>query len=120
MIALEIGTNVTSIGNEAFAENTNLKIVTIPDSVTSIGNYAFASCEDLTSVTIGAGVTSMGDGAFTYCEGLTSVNITDLAKWCVISFSHPDSNPLYYAHNLYLNGVKVTDLVIPNNVAYIK
>ena len=49
--ALEIGTDVTSIGSFAFVE-CNLTNVTIPDSVTSIGSVAFGSCNGLTSITV--------------------------------------------------------------------
>ena len=45
--------------------------------VTSIGDYAFEDCTDLTSVTIGNNVTSIGVGAFKYCLGLTSVTISN-------------------------------------------
>ncbi len=95
----------------------------IGDCVTSIGGYAFYnkdygvifnSC--LKSVTIGKNVTSIGDEAFYNCNRLTSVHISDLAAWCAISFG---SNPLDYAHNLYLNGELVTDLVIPDSVTSI-
>ena len=88
-------------------------------TVTSIGIRAFLACRDLTSVTIPNSVTSIGERAFQECSGLTSVNITDLAAWCNISFDD-FSNPLSIAHNLYLNGELVTDLVIPNSVTKIK
>lgn len=39
---IEIGTNVTSIGNLAFNSCTNLTNITIPDSVTSIGVSVFS------------------------------------------------------------------------------
>jgi hypothetical protein len=42
-----------------------------------------------------------------------------MAAWCNISFSNTYSNPLYFAHNLYLNGALVTDLVIPDGVTSI-
>jgi hypothetical protein len=47
-----IPNSVTTIGNAAFINNTNLTSVTIPASVTSIGQYAFSGCTSLTSVTI--------------------------------------------------------------------
>ena len=89
-------------------------------SVTSIGDYAFFNCSGLTSVTIPNSVTSIGGGAFSGCSGLTSVHISDIAAWCNIDFvSHFYSNPLEYAHHLYLNGEEVKDLVIPNSVTSI-
>ena len=85
-------------------------------SVTSIGSYAFYNCTGLTSVTIPNSVTSIGFGAFYNCNNLTSVNISDLEAWCRISF---DSNPLSYAHHLFLNGKEVKELIIPNSVTSI-
>ena len=111
--------SVTSIGNSAFSGCSGLTSVTIPDSVTSIDEAAFCGCSVLTSVTIGNSVTSIGAGAFMYCSGLTSVCISDLEAWLKISFSSYDSNPLYYAHNLFLNDEEVKDLTIPNSVTSI-
>ena len=99
------------------------KLVTdfvIPDSITSIGAYAFIGCSGLTSVTIPNSVTSIGYSAFENCSGLTGVYITDIEKWCKISIVNDVSNPLFYAHNLYLNNKLVTNLVIPESVTSIK
>ena len=112
--------SVTSIGARAFYYCSGLTSVTIPDSVTSIGARAFYYCSGLTSVTIPDSVTSIGDYAFYGCSGLTAVYITDIAAWCGIDFDSSDSNPLYYAHDLYLNGELVTDLVIPDGVESIE
>ena len=46
-----IPTSVTSIGDDAFADNKGLKSITIPNSVTSIGYRAFDDCTGLTSIT---------------------------------------------------------------------
>ena len=94
-------------------------------SVTSIGSSAFSNCSGLTSVTIPNSVTSIGGYAFRYCDNLNSVHISDLAAWCKIDFKRnsefdvKNSNPLIYAHHLYLNGQEVKDLVIPDNVTSI-
>lgn len=66
---------VTSIGDNAFYDRSNLTSVTIPESVTSIGKLAFKGCSGLTSITIPETVTSIGDNAFQDCSGLGSVTI---------------------------------------------
>ena len=100
---------------------TTIVKVVVEEGVTSIGNYAFAGCSGLTSVTIPNSVTSIGNYAFFECSGLTTVNIFDIAAWCKITFAFAEfiSNPLYYAHHLFLDGVEIKDLVIPNSVTSI-
>ena len=88
-------------------------------SVTSIGDDAFQDCSGLTSVTIPNSVTSIGGYAFYDCSGLTSVHITDIEAWCNISFKYGVSNPLYWAHHIFMNGSEITHLDIPNSVTRI-
>ena len=111
--------SVTSIGKKAFYECSGLTSVTIPESVTNIGEYAFDSCSGLTSVTIPESVSEIGKWAFTDCSGLTKVEISDIAAWCNIVFGNVSANPLYNAHNLYLNGELVTNLEIPESATKI-
>ena len=68
---------MTSIGDEAFRDCSNLKSITIPDRVTSIGDSAFYGCSSLTSITIPDSVISIGDSAFYKCSSLTSITIPD-------------------------------------------
>ena len=68
-----IPNSVTSIGNGAFRNCTNLTSVIIPNSLTSIEYGAFYGCSGLTSVTIPNLVTSIGGAAFSGCSGLTSI-----------------------------------------------
>ena len=88
-------------------------------SVTSIGKKAFYYCDALTSITIPNSLTSIGEQAFYNCYGLKEIHINDLSAWCNIYFGYNYANPLYYAHNLYLNNELVTELVIPDGVTSI-
>ena len=120
LTTIEIPNGVTIIRQSTFAGCSSSTSVTIGNSVTSIGSYAFNSCSGLTSIDIPNSVTIIGYGAFQSCSGLTSVNITDITAWCNITFGGSGSNPLSYAKHLYINGVEVTDLVIPNSVTSIE
>ena len=71
------------------------------------------------SVEIKSGITEIRNYTFYNCYNIDSVFITDVAAWCGISFSTGASNPLTYAHKLYLNNELVTDLVIPDTVTSI-
>ncbi len=96
-----------------------IETVKISNSVTSIGEYAFYYCSGLTRITIGSGGTRIGEYAFYDCYGLKDVYYTgDLAGWCEIESA--DYNPMYYANNLYINGVLIEgDIVIPDGVTSI-
>ena len=70
-----IENGVTSIGNYAFKDCSELTSITIPEGVTSIGVRACSDCSSLTSITIPEGVTSIGARAFSDCSSLTSITI---------------------------------------------
>ena len=101
--------------------STNINQLYVPESLTTvvltggtaIGEYAFAYCRNLTSITLPVSVTSIGRGAFSNSKNLTNVYYTGtLADWCNISFDGYDANPLYIAHNLYVDNQLVTELVL--------
>ena len=106
------------VSNE-WDETTGNGVIIFDGDVTSIGPSAFYNCKSLVSITIPEGVISIGNGAFYGCSSLTSVHITDIAAWCGINCAWHGDNPLFIAHNLYLNGELVTDLVIPDSVTSI-
>ena len=97
-------------------ENTEL---VIKDGTLAISGNAFMGCFGLTSVTIPSSMTTIGDRAFNYMRQLKSVHISDLLAWCNISFENNESNPLYYAKALILNGERIVDLEIPQSVTSI-
>ena len=85
----------------------------------NIDSYAFSACTSLTSITIPNSVISIGEYAFSACTSLTKVNISGLAAWCNICFCSGESNPLYYAKDLYINDELATNITIPNGVTSI-
>ena len=112
--------SVVDIASKAFYGCSSLMSVTIGDSVTSIGTYAFYNCSKLTSVIMGGSVASIGSDAFYYCSKLYSVSINNSVSWCNISFGNSYANPLYYAHNFYVNDTLVKELVIPAEITVVK
>lgn len=90
--------------------------MSIPEGVTSIGSYAFYRCSQLSSISIPSSVTSIDAIAFDYCDNLTKVNINSIDAWCKIKFG---SSLLNKTGNLYLNGVLVTSIVIPEDITSI-
>lgn len=71
---VEFNGNITSIGDSAFYECSNLTNIIIPNSVTLIDDWAFGY-SGLTNVTIPDSVTAIGYGAFMGCSCLTDVTI---------------------------------------------
>ena len=111
-----VNTLVAYLGNDAD--------VVLPESYNGenykVGDYVFTDNTTMTSITVPTSVTAFG-WAFGGCTSLEAVYISDLAAWCAIDFvtATYNSNPVSSAHNLYLNGELVTELVIPEGVTVI-
>lgn len=84
--------------------------------VTGIAKNAFKDRKDITSVTLPSGISYIESFAFDGCEGLQGVYITELASWLNIKFQGDCSNPLQYAHKLYVNNQLVTQLNISKDI----
>lgn len=75
MTSVSMPSALSSIGDNAFRDCSNLYSVDLPDYLNSVGAYAFAECTSLTSVFIPDYVSSIGRSAFLGCSSLTSVTI---------------------------------------------
>ena len=116
---LRISGNGIMDANPFYTFKDKITEVVIENGASSIGNGAFDNCVNLRKIAIPESVTSLGYNPFNGCNNLDGVYITDLASWCGIDFQYDygsTNNPLIYAKNLYLNDIKITDLVIPDSV----
>ncbi len=71
------GKSVTAILKLAFASQSTLEKVDLPDSITLIQPYAFSSCEGLKEIDFPAGITEIKERTFSYCRALTELVIPD-------------------------------------------
>ena len=124
------GSKLKEIGDCAFGYCTLLTSIELPEGLTTIGDNSFEDCKALSIIVIPSSVTSIGSDAFSVYEGVKrSVYITDLAAWCKIQFGSIKANPTNAWNSgtggftdpvdFYVNGQKVTSLVIPEGVTTI-
>ena len=140
MANLEIPEGVETIEDYCFYCCENIKSLTLPNSLKNIGKSAFDSCRGLTSLNLPEGIETLGEAAFSACtyiksiilpkslknvgslafNGFTSLNTVNysgtLAQWCSINFMGDYSSPTAYAKELYINGEKIVDLVISEEI----
>ncbi|MCQ2298334.1 MAG: leucine-rich repeat domain-containing protein [Bacteroidales bacterium] len=119
--SIVIGSGVRTIPPYAFFYCTNITDFVIPNTVTTIGTGAFYGCSNMTSITIPNSVTSIGSNAFATMERLSTVNYTgSLSEWCNIDFADFPANPVYFTHQLSINGTPVSGNVSITGTSEIK
>ncbi|MDY6397477.1 MAG: leucine-rich repeat protein [Treponema sp.] len=64
-----------TIGNNAFASDSNLKTVKIPSTLKAIGNYAFRECTALTNINLNSGLEKISENAFLECTSLETIEL---------------------------------------------
>lgn len=104
----------------AFRNCPKLESVVIGEGVSSISGYSFVNCVAMKEFVIGDDVTEIGQGVLDG-SGKVDLYISDIAAWCGINFdywSYSDgyANVWKNVANLYVRGVKTTELVIPDTV----
>ena len=126
--SVTVPSGVTSIGNNAFRNCTNLTSISIPDTVETIGNNAFSGDVKLTSISIPNTVTSIGRDAFSGCSGLTSItlpsNLTTISEGMfsgcssLTSISIP-SSVTSIGNNAFRDCSSLTSITLPSGVTQI-
>ncbi len=85
LISVVLGDQLTTIESGTFWGCTSLASITIPNSLIRIGARAFAECNSLTTVTLGNQLTTIGGYAFSKCENLSSIiipnSVSDLGEF---------------------------------------
>lgn len=81
-VTVVIKEGITSIGKDAFSEN-SIKKLSLPKSLTTIGAFAFSNldCTMPSSVTVPKNVKKIGYHAFVGCEGLKSIKVAKGNKY---------------------------------------
>lgn len=117
--SISIPATVDSISDYAFYNTASLNEIELKEGLTAIGECAFSlSGTDEASITVPSTVTAIGTDAFKDFK-CSKVDIADIPAWCNIDFANIYANPLY-SGSLYLNGAKVTELIVPNRTPAIK
>ena len=121
------GRLVTEIEAEAFAGNTNIQKIVVPDSVTRIGDRAFADCSNLQMLEGAAGIVSVGTDIMNGTAWLQ--NQTDnvavllqrtavaLTKQCE-QYAVPDGVEVL-SDGLFDGNTTLTGLDLPDSLKYI-
>lgn len=71
---IEFGTNVTSIGNLAYARAFNLKSITMREGIKSIGDRSFMNCEALEAIEFPDSLVSIDKQAFQNCYKVKTIH----------------------------------------------
>lgn len=72
---VSIPATVKTIGDVAFAGNSEIREVSIPEGVETLGSYAFYDCSSLLKVTMPSTLTTIGTAAYLDCSALKNIKI---------------------------------------------
>ena len=113
---------ITFIGKDFSRECLLLTEISIPYGVRRIENNAFSGCCSLKTIHIPNTVVYIGDNAFENSKSLESIQYSgNVCDWCKISFGYYN-NATYRKKGIkiYMDGIELTDVVIPPGVKEIK
>ncbi len=111
-----LGDGVSTVGAYAFSGCVSLRSVTLSDTVTKMGSYVFKGCVSLAKLDFGTGIRSIGTSSFLDTVSLGEVHISNLKSWCTMSISNIYASPFCYNASLYIDGERVRELAVPNDV----
>ncbi len=71
------GGYVVAVADDAFAQNTTLEMLTLPDSITTLGTSFCEGCPNLHTVLLPSGISAIPESAFRNCTKLESITLPD-------------------------------------------
>ena len=137
--SVEIADSVLRYGEGLFVNCRSLEYVRLSSGAATVEDYMFDGCSSLSAIVLPEGVAYIGSCAFRSCTLLTDVYFPkslssvledafrdspkgarvhfpgNVKEWCAVSFA-AFSNPCRNGGELYLQGERVTDLVIPSTI----
>lgn len=73
--SISLPESIDNIQSYAFLNCSGMLSLTMPNAVTKIRDYAFKGCSRLSSIVMGNSISAIGDGAFNDCSELTTIKI---------------------------------------------
>ena len=77
-------------GSPWYARRGDIVRINVGNGITSVGDYAFNNCSNLTSATIGSGVITIKEDAFRECGNLASISLSATLTTIEGAFSYCD------------------------------
>ncbi len=121
-----INSGLSKLGDFLFAGYQNIGDVEIPEGIIEIGDYVL-SVSSVASVKIPTTLKKIGNHSFEFLFGnqgadFKKVFISDMSAWLNIEYEdgYGYSNPLNYAHDLYLSDSLLTEIIIPDDITELK
>lgn len=125
MLNIIFENDITSIGNYAFYNCTNLALTSLPNGLTSIGYYAFSGCTNLALTSLPNGLTSIDYYTFSYCKNLalallpnelTSIDSFAFYNCTNLALTSLPSGVTSIGNNAFQNCVGLTTMYIDNAI----
>ena len=105
---------IKKIDAYAFANNTSLQAINLPNSLETIGNNAFENCSSLSSLVLPNSIQAIGDEAFKWCSSLKYLEIpSDLENTAKKNFYD-----YYLINRIYQPAADLTPISIGDDAFY--
>lgn len=106
LLQIILPAGVTKIGEYTFSKCSSLQQIEIPEAVETIGLKAFEKCENLQKVKLPDGLSTLNSGVFSDCENLQEINFPNGLK--------------YIGSNAFDSCKKLREVVFPDSLQTIE